>query len=103
MTRDLDHEARIASAEDGHRVTVKLGGTREGRLEFANGAARLSIRGADPSGDLLRARFGGSPPRVRFEAGSVVMRYPRVSMPFEARPRRRTRTRYIRPMADRDP
>lgn len=87
MTRDIDHEAGIAATEDGHRVTVELGQTREGRLEFANGAARLSIRGTDPNGDLLRARFRGSPPRVRLAAGAVVVRYPRVSLPLERRRR----------------
>ncbi len=78
----------VSVTETGHRVAIALGEAREGRLEFANGVARLTIRNADPMDDILRARFQGWPPRVRLDDGAIVMRYPRRFKPFEWRRRK---------------
>jgi hypothetical protein len=50
---------------------------RSGRLVFASGASRITVR-ADPSmSDLYRALFEGQGARVRAERDIVTIRYPR--------------------------
>ncbi len=61
----------------GVEFAAPLGSLRSGRLVFASGASRLTVR-ADPSmTDLYRARFEGQAPRVGAEDGTVTIRYPR--------------------------
>jgi hypothetical protein len=80
MTDGTTIEMRLReSAEAGARqFSAPLGSLRSGRLEFARGAARLTIRGAGIP-DLFRARFDRPAPRVSLDGGAVTVRYPRVS------------------------
>lgn len=75
FTREEIARLRAASGgEDGDEFAVPLGSVKSGRLVFANGAARLTIR-ADPTmDDLYRARFEGPPPKVEVEGGAVTFR-----------------------------
>jgi DNA-binding MarR family transcriptional regulator len=71
--------ARIRAASpggDAGEFAAPLGAVERGRLVFANGAARLTLRAAG-MGDLYRARFGETPPKVEAEGGVVTVRYPK--------------------------
>lgn len=61
----------------GGEFRTPLGSSRRGRLVFASGASRTTLR-ADPSmADLYRARFEGRAPRVVAGEDTVTIRYPR--------------------------
>jgi hypothetical protein len=80
MTDGTTMEMRLReTAEMGARqFSAPLGSLSDGRLEFARGAARLTIRGASIP-DLFRARFDQPAPRVSLDGGAVTVRYPRFS------------------------
>lgn len=72
--------ARIRAASEGGEggeFSVSLGSVRSGRVVFANGAARLTLRSASGMDDLYRARFEGPLPKVEVADGIVTFRYPR--------------------------
>jgi DNA-binding MarR family transcriptional regulator len=59
---------------------LSVGGAAFGqqvRMVAETAATRLSLRAAEPGGDLIRASFVGPPPRVRTTDGTVTMRYRR--------------------------
>jgi hypothetical protein len=63
--------------QEGSAFAAPLGSLRNGRLVFASGAFRVTVR-TDPSmADLYRLRFEGQAPRVAAEGGTVTIRYPR--------------------------
>jgi hypothetical protein len=55
---------------------VPRGPLNTGRLEFARGAPRLTVRGGGIP-ELVRARFDGPTPQVLVDGGAVTVRYPR--------------------------
>jgi hypothetical protein len=66
-----------------------LGSAERGHLEFARGAARVTIAaGAEPD-DLASARFDGSMPMVFADDGRLTIEYPRVSPSDWLHPSRR--------------
>jgi len=72
--------ARIRAASSGDEegeFAAALGSVEGGRLVFANGTARLSLRAGSGMADLYRARFEGPAPKVKVEGGVVTFRYPR--------------------------
>lgn len=77
-TRDEISRIRAASRDDGGgEFSAPLGSAEGGRLVFANGTSRLTLR-ADPGmGDLYRAHFEGPAPKVKAEDGTVTVRYPK--------------------------
>jgi hypothetical protein len=79
MTKEMvvEREDQQFSAPRGSRI--------KGRLEFARGAARLTIRGAGMS-DLFRAGFDRPAPSVSVHEGTVTVRYPRFSLRGWPRP-----------------
>lgn len=54
-----------------------LEGVESGRLVFASGAFRLTLRADTDMATLYRARFEGPAPEVKAEGGTVTIRYPR--------------------------
>ena len=80
MTDGTNMEMRLReTAEMGARqFSAPRGSLTSGRLEFARGAARLTIRGATIA-DLFRARFDRPAPSVSLDGGAVTVRYPRFS------------------------
>lgn len=81
----FDRDARRLRAEavqpapgpsaDARDVLLPLAGAARGRLEFASGAARVSLRGGAPDGALLAAHFDGALPTVSARAGAVTVTY----------------------------
>lgn len=72
--------ARIrATAEGagGGEFAAPLGSEQSGRLVFANGTARLTLRAGSGMDDLYQAHFEGPAPKVKVEDGVVTFRYPR--------------------------
>jgi DNA-binding MarR family transcriptional regulator len=72
--------ARIRAASEGDEEGVfatPLGSLESGRLVFANGASRLTLRAASGMEDLYRARFEGTAPKVEVQDATVTFRYPR--------------------------
>jgi hypothetical protein len=57
-----------------HEVALPLEGAAEGRLEIHGGTARLKIRAAPGSQDLLRSRFTGAAPEIFAAGGRVTVR-----------------------------
>ena len=75
-----DATGRTASGEQrkGGEFAVSLGSLRSGRLVFASGASRITVRADSSMADLYRARFEGRAPRVgAAEDGTVTIRFPR--------------------------
>lgn len=56
-------------------LVAPLGAVDTGRLVFARGASRLTIRVDGSMEDLYRARFEGHVPDMRVEGGTVTVRY----------------------------
>ena len=76
----MEETARIRAAsrgDEGGEFTASLGSAESGRLVFANGAHRLTLRAAYGMDDLYRARFEGAAPKAKVEDGTVTFRYPR--------------------------
>lgn len=72
--------ARIRAAsrgDDGNEFSRPLGSVKSGRLVFANGASRLTLRAASGMDDLYRASFEGTSPQAEVRDGTVTFRYPR--------------------------
>jgi hypothetical protein len=89
MTDGMTVEARLreTTATGARQFSAPRGSLTDGRLEFARGAARLTIRGARIP-DLFRARFDRPAPAVSLDGGAVTVRYPRFSPRAWLRPRR---------------
>lgn len=62
---------------DGGELAAPLGSVESGRLVFANGASRLTLRAGSRMGSLYRARFEGTAPKVEVKDGTVTFRYTR--------------------------
>jgi hypothetical protein len=74
---DAAGQAASGEQRQGGEFIAPLGSLRSGRLVFASGASRVTVR-TDPSmANLYRARFEGRAPRVEAEDGTVTIRYPR--------------------------
>jgi hypothetical protein len=70
MTEEEIARIRAASAEGDEGVfAAALGSVGGGRLVFANGASRLTLRVGTGMEDLYRARFEGTPRRSRYRTG----------------------------------
>ncbi len=64
-----------ATAGDARDVLVPLDGAARGRLEFASGAAKVTLRGGAPAGALLAAHFDGAIPKIAARGGAVTLTY----------------------------
>lgn len=60
-----------------NEFAAPLGSATAGRLEFARGAANVTVRAGASTDDLYRARFEGTAPDIRVEDGAVTIDYPR--------------------------
>lgn len=72
--------ARMRAASEGDddgEFATPLGPVESGRLVFANGASRLTLRAGSGMEDLYRARFEGTAPKVEVQEGTVTFRYSR--------------------------
>lgn len=78
----------VALGDNGRDVTVHLAAAEAGRLHFESGVARLMLHAERPCAHMMRARFEGSPPKVRRQGATLTIRYPRVWHPFDWRRRR---------------
>jgi hypothetical protein len=76
---------QMVAERGGQRFSVPRGSEGKGRLEFARGAARLTVRGAGIP-ELFRARFDRPTPSVSVHGGAVTVRYPRFSLRGWPRP-----------------
>ena len=72
-------------AERGDQFSGLRGSLNRGRLEFARGAARLTVQG-EGIPELFRARFDRPAPSVSLHEGAVTVRYPRFSLRGWLRP-----------------
>ena len=72
-------------AERGDQFSGLPGSLNRGRLEFARGAARLTVQG-EGIPELFRARFDRPAPSVSLHEGAVTVRYPRFSLRGWLRP-----------------
>ncbi len=75
-----EETARIRAAtqgEDRDEFATPLGSVKSGRLVFANGASRLTLRAGSGTDDLYRARFEEPIPNVKVEDGTVTFRHSR--------------------------
>lgn len=73
-----DEIARIRAAseeDDGGEFAAPLGSVESGRLVFANGASRLTLRAGPGTDALYGARFEGPAPKVDMQDGTVTVRY----------------------------
>jgi DNA-binding MarR family transcriptional regulator len=87
IMRETTARMRASSkeAEEGEFATP-LGSVESGRLVFANGASRLTLRADSGMDDLYRARFERVAPKVKVEDGTVTFRYSRrLGGPFDLR------------------
>ena len=64
---------------DQTEFATPLGSAQAGRLEFARGASRVTIKADGGMSDLFRARFEGTVPMMLADAGRVTIEYPRLS------------------------
>jgi len=86
ITRDEIFRIRAASeGREGDAFSAPLGSVRSGRLVFANGASRLTLRAGSGMDELYRSSFEGPPPRVEVEDGTVTFRRPRRFALFDPR------------------
>ena len=73
--------AREAQPRSGaHNFAAPLGEATAGRLEFANGASRVSIHAGHGPAELYRAYVQGLDPDVQVRDGVVTIRYRRVGV-----------------------
>ena len=78
MTREATARLRApASGREGGEFSTPLGSLERGRLVFANGISRLSLRSASGMEDLYHANFEGPAPETKVEGGTVTFRYHR--------------------------
>jgi hypothetical protein len=77
-------EEIVVERED-QQFSAPLGSLSKGRMEFARGANRLTIGGAEIP-ELFRARFDRPAPSVWVREGKVTVRYPRFSLRGWPRP-----------------
>lgn len=84
---DSVNGAKIMQGSDnqGGEFTAPLGALRSGRLVFASGASRVTVRADRSMADLYRTRFEGRAPRVAAEDGTVTIRCPRFDRLFYLR------------------
>ena len=78
-SNDMTEEeiARIRASSEGDEegeFSSSLGSLESGRLVFANGASRLTLRAGSGMDDLYRARFEGTPPKIEVQDGTVTFR-----------------------------
>ena len=72
-----EQTARIRAAArggEGDEFAAPLGSVESGRLVFANGVHRLTLRAGSGMDDLYRARFEGAAPNAKVEDGTVTFR-----------------------------
>lgn len=86
ITREEVARMRAASeGREGGEFSAPLGQLESGRLVFANGASRLTLRAGPGMDDLYRAHFEGTPPKVEVEDGTVTFRRSRRFQLFDLR------------------
>jgi hypothetical protein len=74
MSEAASHTFTSAREVPVHEVVIPLEGATEGRLEIRGGTARLRVRAAPGSADLLRSRFTGAAPEIHAAGGRVTVR-----------------------------
>ena len=75
VTSELIAKIRASSEGDGEGgFAAPLGQVKSGRLIFADGASRLTVRGASGIDELYRAHFEGTPPKIEAKDGTVTFR-----------------------------
>jgi len=86
MTEEEISRIRAASEGDEDGVfATPLGSAEGGRLVFANGASRLTLRAASGMDELYRACFEGTPPKIEVQDGTVTVRRSRRFQLFDSR------------------
>jgi len=86
ITRDEIFRLRAApEGREGEAFSAPLGSVRSGRLVFANGASRLTLRASSGMEELYRSSFEGPPPRVEVKDGTVTFRRSRRFALFDPR------------------
>lgn len=76
VTREEISRVRSASKGGGAgEFSAPLGSVESGRLVFAKGADRISLRAVSGMDDLYKASFEGAIPTVSVEGGTVTFRY----------------------------
>ncbi len=83
FTRREIEKSRAAS--DGGEFASSLGDLEGGRLVFAHGASRLTLRVGHGMEDLYQATFEGDAPKIKVEDGVVTVSRSRRYMVFEQR------------------
>ena len=76
--------ASSEGAEEGVFAT-SLNSVKSGRLVFANGASRLTLRAGSRMDDLYQARFEGTPPKIKVRDGTMTFRRSRRFQLFDPR------------------
>jgi len=74
---DAAEQAAWGDQHQGSESSAPRGSLRSGRLVFASGVSRITVRAGSSMSELYRARFEGRTPHVGVEEGTVTIRYPR--------------------------
>jgi DNA-binding MarR family transcriptional regulator len=77
VSREEIARLRGAPESGSGELSAPLGDVVSGRLVFASGASRLTLRADAGMAALYQARFEGPVPEVKAEGGTVTIRYPR--------------------------
>lgn len=86
VTREETARIRAAAkGDDGGEFASPIGSVECGRLLFANGASRLTLRAGSGMDALYRARFEGAAPKVDVDDGTVTFRRSRRFTLFDLR------------------
>jgi hypothetical protein len=64
-------------ATEAREFAAPLAGAAAGHLLLTGGVARLTLQATTDMPDLIRARFERPVPRLRADAGTVTIHYPR--------------------------
>ena len=85
MTEEEIARIRAAAEGDGSGVfATPLGSLESGRLVFANGTSRLTLRADSGMDDLYRASFEGTAPKVEVQDRTVTLRRSRRFQLFDS-------------------
>jgi len=75
FTMPPEAAAFLQSEAEAREFSAPLGEATGGRLEFMQGASRITLRVDPAMPELFRARFTGPVPEVRVENGAISVRY----------------------------
>ncbi len=76
ISRQEISRLREAPGDEGRAFSAPLDGVTQGQLVVVSAMSRLDLIAESGIAALCTARFEGSPPNVRVEAGHVTIRYP---------------------------